>query len=213
MRMLKRGMMKLENGICLFLSLVFNRHVLMWFRRMSAKIAWNANKRGFAAVGENTAAMPPYFLEGTEFITIGNGFRAKSNLRIKAYWEDHKEAPPYIRIGNGVCFNYDVHIGAVYGIVIGDDVLIGSHVLITDHNHGDSSKEMLEKKPLDRPLLTKGEVIIGNSVWIGESAVILPGSRIGNHCIIGANAVVNGEVPDFSVAVGNPVKILKRKDQ
>jgi acetyltransferase-like isoleucine patch superfamily enzyme len=106
-----------------------------------------------------------------------------------------------------------VHIGAVYGIVIGDDVLIGSHVLITDHNHGDSSKEMLEKKPLDRPLLTKGEVIIGNSVWIGENAVILPGSRIGNHCIIGANAVVNGEVPDFSVAVGNPVKILKRKDQ
>ena len=90
--------------------------------------------------------MPPYFLEGTEFITIGNGFRAKSNLRIEAYWEDHKEAPPYIRIGNGVCFNYDVHIGAVYGIVIGDDVLIGSHVLITDHNHGDSSNSVPSKK-------------------------------------------------------------------
>ena len=212
MRLLKKIMMKLENAACLLLSFVFNRHVAAWFRRIHAKIAWNANKRGFAAVGSNTAVMPPYFLEGTEFIEIGSGFRAKRNLRLEAYWEDHREAPPYIRIGDGVCMNYDVHIGAVRGIVIGNDVLIGSHVLITDHNHGNSTMEMLRMKPLQRPLLTKGEVTVGNSVWIGENAVIMAGSRIGNNSIVGANTVVNGEVPDFSVAVGNPMRIIRRNE-
>lgn len=212
MRVLKKGMIKLENGVCLLLSFLFNRHVTAWFRRIHAKIAWNANKRGFAAVGNNTAAMSPYFLEGEKFIKIGSGFRAKRNLRMEAYWEEPEKAPPYIHIGDRVCLNYDVHIGAVLGIAIGDDVLIGSHVLITDHNHGDSTMEMLRRKPLERPLLTKGEVTIGNSVWIGENAVILAGSRIGNNSIVGANTVVNGEVPDFSIAVGNPMRIIRRTE-
>lgn len=213
MHVIKKGMRKLENGACLLLSFLFNRHVAAWFRRMHAKIAWNANKRGFAAVGSNTAAMFPCFLTGTEFIKIGSGFRAKPNLRLEAFWEDHKEAPPYICIGNGVCLNYDVHIGAVRGIVIGDDVLVGSHVLITDHNHGDSTMEMLRMKPLERPHITKGEVTIGNSVWIGENAAILAGSRIGNNCIVGADTVVNGEVPDFCIAVGNPMRIIRRDEK
>jgi acetyltransferase-like isoleucine patch superfamily enzyme len=55
-------------------------------------------------------------------------------------------------------------------------------------------------------------VEIGDESWIGENSVILPGVRIGRHCIIGANSVVNKDVPDFSVAAGQPAVIIKRYD-
>jgi acetyltransferase-like isoleucine patch superfamily enzyme len=53
-------------------------------------------------------------------------------------------------------------------------------------------------------------VVIGDGSWIGAGSVILPGARIGKHVAIGANSVVNGEIPDFSVAVGSPAKVVKQ---
>ena len=53
-------------------------------------------------------------------------------------------------------------------------------------------------------------VTIGDGSWIGAGSVILPGARIGKHVAIGANSVVNGEIPDFSVAVGTPARVIKR---
>lgn len=55
------------------------------------------------------------------------------------------------------------------------------------------------------------DTIIGNDVWVGQGARILPGARIGSGAIIGAGAVVGGEVPDYSVIVGNPGKVLRRR--
>jgi acetyltransferase-like isoleucine patch superfamily enzyme len=60
-----------------------------------------------------------------------------------------------------------------------------------------------------RPLISKGEVVIGDNVWIGEGAMILPNVHIGEHAIIAANSVVTKDIPAYSIAAGVPAKIIK----
>lgn len=55
----------------------------------------------------------------------------------------------------------------------------------------------------------KEKIIIGDDVWIGANCTILPGIKIGNCCIIGANSLVNKSIPDYSLAYGNPVRIVR----
>jgi acetyltransferase-like isoleucine patch superfamily enzyme len=64
--------------------------------------------------------------------------------------------------------------------------------------------------PIKRSLFSKGPVIIGDNVWIGDKATILPGVSIGNGAVIAANAVVTKDVPAYSVAAGNPARIIKQ---
>ena len=61
----------------------------------------------------------------------------------------------------------------------------------------------------DLPL--KGDTVIGNDVWIGQNAVILPGVRVGDGAIIGTNCVVGGDVDPYTIVVGNPAKVLKKR--
>lgn len=104
------------------------------------------------------------------------------------------------RIGAG-----NTVIGPVY---IGDDVQIGQHVLISGLNH--------RYEDVNCTIAAQGvevaEVKIANNVWIGGNAVILPGVVIGEHCVVGAGAVVTKDVPPFSVVVGNPAKVVKKWD-
>ena len=64
--------------------------------------------------------------------------------------------------------------------------------------------------PVSRPLVSKGKVVIGENVWIGDKATILPGVSIGDGSVIGANAVVTKDVPPYSVVVGNPARIINK---
>lgn len=69
-----------------------------------------------------------------------------------------------------------------------------------------------DHKPWPKQKLTvKGDTIIGNDVWIGQKAVILPGVKIGDGAIIGAYAVVAKDIPPYTVAVGNPARIVKKR--
>lgn len=63
-------------------------------------------------------------------------------------------------------------------------------------------------QPTQRKLYSKGPVVIGNNVWIGDKVTILPGITISDGAVIGANAVVNKDIPPYSLAVGNPIKIV-----
>lgn len=87
--------------------------------------------------------------------------------------------------------------------------MTGKKVLITDNAHGVSDKKQLEMPPNQRPLYSKGEVIIEGNVWIGEKACIMLGVHIGKGAIIGANSVVIKNVPAGYVVGGNPAKVLK----
>ena len=178
------------------------------FRKESA---WNRERSMFLKIGYRVYVMPPYDIYGERFIELGNYFSAGPNLWLEAiekYGDQH--FTPSIIIGENVSVQRNCHIGAIDRIIIGNGVLMGSNILITDHAHGDTSKEQNSLAPGARPLYSKGPVVIGNNVWIGDNAVILPGVTLGDGCIVGAGAVVTKSFPAGCVIGGNPAKLIKK---
>ncbi len=102
------------------------------------------------------------------------------------------------------------HITAIGTMRIGDNLLTGRWVTITDNGHGKTEEILDHNAPLGRVLYTKGPVTIGNNVWIGDKATILPGITIGDNVIVAANSVVTRNVPSYCVVAGNPAKIIKQ---
>lgn len=151
-----------------------------------------------------------YEVEGEKYISVGSNVRTKSRFHIAAI-DNHNgyKFIPEINIGSNVSINYDVHIACINKIDIGDGTLLASKIFITDHFHGNTDIESMKIPPSKRKLSSKGPVIIGRNVWIGEGAVIMPGVTIGDNSIIGANSVVTSSVPEFSIAAGVPAVIIK----
>ena len=100
-------------------------------------------------------------------------------------------------------------IQCAYKVIISDNVLVASNVFIIDYNHGLSPET---ESYLDNSLELSDGVFIEDGVWIGNSAIILPGVRIGKKSIIGAGSVVSSDIPSYSLAVGVPAKVIKRYD-
>ena len=113
---------------------------------------------------------------------------------------------PSIVLNKGVRIQQGVHITCADSIVIGDNTCISAYATITDINHPYIDVTV----PIERQDLDVKRVRIGNDCKIYNGAVILPGVQIGNHVCIGANSVVNRDIPDFCVAVGSPARIIKR---
>jgi acetyltransferase-like isoleucine patch superfamily enzyme len=82
-------------------------------------------------------------------------------------------------------------------------------VYITDQNHGYEDITI----PISKQSQPERAVVIGDGSWLGHGSVVLPGVTIGRHVVIGANSVVTKDVPDFSVAVGVPAKVIRRFDE
>ncbi|CAN5596715.1 hypothetical protein BH23ACT3_BH23ACT3_13820 [soil metagenome] len=89
-------------------------------------------------------------------------------------------------------------------IVIGHDVWTGHHVYLTDQNHGYADVDL----PISQQVQPERPVHVGDGSWLGHGTVVLPGSRIGRHVVVGANSVVTGDIPDYSVAVGAPARVV-----
>ena len=145
----------------------------------------------------------------------------------KIYGSVRMDTPPYRRffLGNhSVIESYCCINNAVGDVVIGDytrigihntiigPVCIGSHVnlaqgiTVTALNHNFEDKT----KRIDEQGITTKPVIIGDDVWIGANAVILPGVTIGKHCVVAAGAVVTKDVPDNTIVGGVPAKEIKK---
>lgn len=165
----------------------------------------------FSSIGTQSVIMSKINILGGKNIVIGDNFYCYWGVRIETYNKHNGvKFNPKIRIGNNVSINPYSHIGAVNSIVIGDNVLIASHVFITDHYHGMINSEVLNIAPAERILFSRGAVSIGNNVWLGEGVTILPGVTIGDNAIVGANSVVTKNVPANSVVVGVPAKVIKQ---
>lgn len=164
----------------------------------------------FKNIGDDVLFASPLYLKGGKYISIGTNVGIDQRLRLDAFDEFLGEKfNPEIIIGNNVSIQKDCHIGAIDKITIGNNVLIASKVYISDHFHGEITKEALFLPPAQRKLYSKGPVIIEDNVWIGEGVVILPGVIIGENSIIGANAVVTKSIPKNCVVGGNPARIIR----
>ena len=144
----------------------------------------------------------------------------------KIYWSVRMDTPPYRKFSLGtksVIESYCCINNAVGDVVIGDHTRIGIHNTIigpvTIGNHVNLAQGItvtaLNHNFIDTTLrideqgISTNPVVIGDDVWIGANAVILPGVTIGRHVVIAAGAVVTKDVPDNCVVGGIPAKVLK----
>lgn len=113
----------------------------------------------------------------------------------------------YLCIADSVGLGDNNQIVCHGNITIGKNTILGPNVLIYDHNHKFNAQLGVNRFEYD-----VDEVKIGEGCWIGSNCVILKGVHIGNKCIIGAGSIVTKNIPDNSVAVGNPAKVIKTLD-
>lgn len=163
-------------------------------------------QKNFAHFGNSVIMWKPYTLLGTQNIYIGNNVVIESGVQLVTY--STKDYKPEIHISDNTLIRRNSHITAINKIRIGKNVLTGTNVLISDNEHGESSRQNMNVQPRLRQLVSKGEVIIEDNVWIGNNVCILGGVRIGMGSIIGANTVVTKDIPPYSIAAGVPAKII-----
>lgn len=160
-------------------------------------------KHRFEYIGKKTILFAPMQLDGTKNIFIGNQafIGEHSWLCVNERLQDKG-----LKIGDEVVIGHYAHIVAYKEVLIEDFVLLADHVFITDSNHKyDNIYVPISKQDI----LANKSVVIGTGSWIGENVCVL-GASIGKHCVIGANSVVTKNIPDYSIAVGNPAKIIKQ---
>jgi len=162
--------------------------------------------RVFGSIGKNCDIETLISFSGGENIIIGDNVRIASHTWLSAINFCNQECK--LIIENGAIIGHFNHIFATKLIKIEHDVLIADKVYISDNMH---NYENVLVPICKQPIKQLSPVIIGSGSWIGENVCII-GSSIGKHCVIGANAVITKDIPDYCVAVGAPAKVIKRYD-
>jgi acetyltransferase-like isoleucine patch superfamily enzyme len=161
----------------------------------------------FKEFGVGARISPPFRFYGLHQISVGEHAYIARNCWIHVVGDDDHEDRARIIIHAHTGIGMGSHISAVREVVIGEHVLLAPNVYISDHAHAYENVEL----PVMRQGITDiAPVFIGRHTWLGQNVVVLPGVAIGQHCIIGANSVVNSSIPDYSVAVGAPARVIKR---
>lgn len=165
--------------------------------------------RRFGRFGEGSVVcFPPNTIFNEHYIHIGAHTIIGPQITLSAGMAPGQRCvkDPVVSIGDRCLIGKGSGIVGHFEIVIGDDVWTGHHVYITDQNHAYQDLSL----PISKQSMPEREVRIGNGSWLGHGSVVLPGSVIGEHVAIGANSVVSGEIPSYSVAVGSPARVIRR---
>lgn len=153
----------------------------------------------------------PIDIRGHKFIDFGKRLTTGRNCRMDVF--DGQNRGKSLVFGNDVQLNDNVHIVCEDSIRIGNNVLMASHIFISDCSHGsykgDEKDTAPDIAPAKRPLPSY-PISIGDNTWICEGVIIMPGATIGKGCIVGAHSIVRGAIPDYSIAAGNPARVIKK---
>lgn len=162
----------------------------------------------FGHLGKRSRVIKPMRILGKRRIFIGNNVTILNMARMETIrsWGNNILNGKLV-IGDGTSIEQCCHIIAAKEVEIGENCVLSSFVYISDCSHGYSPKENIMQTDLDiKP------VKIGNHCFIGIGSYIMPGTTLGNNVVIGANSVVSGAIPDNSMAVGSPARIIKTYD-
>jgi acetyltransferase-like isoleucine patch superfamily enzyme len=167
--------------------------------------------RRFGSFGDGSIiCFPLDALVNEQAIHIGVGTMINTGVTLSAGWmPDQPDLPDrVVSIGDRCLIGGGSSVIGHLSIEIGDDVWTGRNVHITDMNHDYTDIHL----PISRQNQPEDPVVIGAGSWLGHGVVVLPGAHIGRHVVIGAGSVVRGEIPDYSVAVGVPARVVRRHD-
>lgn len=121
----------------------------------------------------------------------------------------------FLQLG-GVKFNglpkyihHDVYLDEIGGIELGKGIIISTKVILLTHDYSYNVGLLAIEKPLlIGDFVRKASITVGDYSFIGAGSIILPGSKIGKYCVIGSGSIVKGTIPDYSIVVGNPAKVI-----
>lgn len=179
-----------------FIWYIFCRHII------TAR-----NRHRFKNFGHKSLLASDITLLSPQYISIGNNTSIMRHCVLETC--PNAQLQPNLTIGNNVSIGEYSHITCAQKIEIGEGLLTGRFVLITDNGHGKSSVDETDIPPILRLVHSNGPIKIGKNVWIGDKATILPNVTIGDGAVIAANAVVTKDIPAYAIAAGCPAKIVK----
>ncbi len=160
----------------------------------------------FKKFGKHSYITFPLELQNTNCIEIGDYVSILKQAWLGANFVDNHT--PSLIIDDGARIGNYNHIISVREVYIGKHVMTADKVYISDNLH---AYEDITQPIIRQPVYFKGTVHIGDGTLVGECVSII-GARIGKHCVIGANSVVTRDIPDYSVAVGSPARVIKKYD-
>lgn len=149
-------------------------------------------------IGRNVKIDPRAFIARGGPVTIGENSLIRAGSMILP-------SGGFIDIGERTSLNQYVVINGYGGVQIGNDVMIAAFCSLFTSNHKFSRIDVPMRQ---QGLLTKGGIVIEDDVWVGTHCAILDGVRIGQGSIVAAGAVVNKDVPPFSIVGGVPAKVI-----
>jgi serine acetyltransferase len=164
--------------------------------------------RRFRAFGAGSAiCFPVAALFGERYIEVGAGTVIGPYVSLSAGVSPSHElgTDAVVTIGDRCLIGKGCGIVGHERIEIGDDVFTGHQVYITDANHGYDDPDL----PIGRQFAPPRPVRIGSGSWLGHGSIVLPGVTIGRHVVVGAGSVVTDDLPDFTLAVGNPARVVR----
>lgn len=148
----------------------------------------------------------PFRIDGGRHIEIGAGVFMQRGAWLFADARQRRDV--LLRIDRGSVLGYNNHIAALGSVILEANVLTANNVFITDGTH---AYDDICIPVILQPVRFTAPVKIGSGSWLGENVCVL-GACVGQNCVIGANSVVTRDIPDYSVAVGAPAKVIKRYD-
>jgi acetyltransferase-like isoleucine patch superfamily enzyme len=180
---------------------------LHWATRIRTRLFTLVISSAFKEFGAGSRISPPLRFYGLNWISLGENVMVHRDCWIQVVPGHGEGKGARLVIKSHAGIGMGAHISAARQVVIEEYVLLGRNVYISDHAHAYENITL----PISQQGINRiAPVTIGRETWLGENVVVLPGVTIGKHCVIGANSVVNRSIPDFSVAVGAPARVVKR---
>lgn len=158
--------------------------------------------------------LPLYLVKLTSYYVV-NHLITKNKAQIGPNSNIHPTVlirePKNVIIGSGCYFNHNTIITGGHGnakVVIGDNVQTGPNVCFYAANHNYENPSI----PIKEQGYYEADIIVEDDVWIGANSIITSGVKIGKGSVVGAGSVVTKDIPPYSIAVGSPAKVIKKRE-
>lgn len=161
-------------------------------------------RRRFHGFGQGSVLHRPDWVYGPHRMVVGDRVLILHGAWLAVERQAWDAPEPAIHIGDDTAIRPYCTISAAESVTIESDVVIAAFSTIIDSDHTwDAGRPSVLRNPL-----ATAPVRVGRGTWIGERVAVLRGADIGEFCMIGTNSVVKGTIPDHSVAVGAPARVV-----